>query len=111
MPVHIFGNVFDAQQLRKKLPSGIAIIEDAACSIGAAVNGQMVGSQADISVFSLHPRKFVTTGEGGMITTSHAAWAEWMDSYKHFGMASGLAAGAISSCSRRRRPTSARPSK
>ena len=93
IPVSIFGNPLDYGVLNAlKAKHGFAIIEDAACSIGAAVNGQKVGSQADISVFSLHPRKFVTTGEGGMITTNNPAWAEWMDSYKHFGMASGLAA-------------------
>ena len=37
-------------------------------------------------MFSLHPRKFITTGEGGMITTNNTLWANWMNSYKHFGM-------------------------
>jgi len=45
-----------------------------------------VGNLADISVFSFHPRKFITTGEGGVITTNNAQLAEWMDSYGHFGM-------------------------
>jgi dTDP-4-amino-4,6-dideoxygalactose transaminase len=92
IPVSIFGNPLDYGPLNAlKAKHGFYIIEDAACSIGAAQGGQMVGSQADISVFSLHPRKFVTTGEGGMITTNNPVWAEWMDSYKHFGMACGTA--------------------
>ena len=37
---------------------------------------------------ALHPRKFITTGEGGMITTDNDAYAEWMESYKHFGIKS-----------------------
>lgn len=88
IPVSIFGNplnydVFDAL----KAKHGLFVIEDAACSIGATFRGRRVGTFADISVFSLHPRKFITTGEGGMVTTDNAAWAEWMESYKHFGMA------------------------
>jgi dTDP-4-amino-4,6-dideoxygalactose transaminase len=65
----------------------VVAIEDAACSIGASFKGVRVGGLADISVFSLHPRKFITTGEGGIITTNNDAWAAWMQSYKHFGMA------------------------
>lgn len=88
MPVSIFGNPFDYEALLAlKREHGFALVEDAACSIGAAYKGRRVGAWADISVFSLHPRKFITTGEGGMVTTDHAAWAQWMDSYKHFGMA------------------------
>lgn len=90
IPVSLFGNPLNYSRLNTfKKNTGIAIIEDAACSIGSAFNEQMVGSLADISVFSLHPRKFVTTGEGGMITTNSPVLAEWIDSYKHFGMTSG----------------------
>jgi dTDP-4-amino-4,6-dideoxygalactose transaminase len=73
-----------------KKKHGLYIIEDAACSIGAGFKGEKVGKMADISVFSLHPRKFITTGEGGMITTDNDAWAKWMNSFKHFGMNSGV---------------------
>jgi dTDP-4-amino-4,6-dideoxygalactose transaminase len=62
------------------------LLEDAACSLGAQYDGKYAGNLADISVFSFHPRKFITTGEGGMVTTNHAAWFEWMEAYKHFGM-------------------------
>lgn len=65
---------------------GLYIIEDAACSVGSEYKGVRTGNLADISVFSLHPRKFITTGEGGMVTTNRTEWAEWMDSYKHFGI-------------------------
>ena len=87
MPVSIFGNPLDYSWINAlKDRHNLYVVEDTACSLGASLNGNMVGGQADISVFSLHPRKFITTGEGGMITTSNPAWAAWMDSYKHFGM-------------------------
>jgi dTDP-4-amino-4,6-dideoxygalactose transaminase len=87
MPVSIFGNPLDYDRLAEfKQKHNILIIEDAACSIGANYRDRKVGNWADISVFSFHPRKFITTGEGGLITTSNPAWAAWMDSYKHFGM-------------------------
>ena len=86
IPVSIFGNPLDYNRLNRiKEKHDIYILEDAACSIGAAYGGTPVGNLADISVFSFHPRKFITTGEGGMITTNNTCWAEWMNSYKHFG--------------------------
>ncbi len=87
IPVSLFGNPLDYDRLNAiKRQYNLYIIEDAACSIGAEFRGEKVGTQADISVFSLHPRKFITTGEGGMIATNTPEWAEWMRSYKHFGM-------------------------
>lgn len=87
IPVSEFGNPLDYNRLNKiKEKYGIYIVEDSACSIGAEYKGTKVGNQADISVFSLHPRKFITTGEGGMITTNNSEWSDWMNSYKHFGM-------------------------
>lgn len=93
MPVSIFGNPLDYGWLHRLQAShGFRIVEDAACSIGAAFQARKVGTWADISVFSMHPRKFITTGEGGMVTTNDGSLAAWMDSYKHFGMASQNAA-------------------
>ncbi|MBW2094975.1 MAG: DegT/DnrJ/EryC1/StrS family aminotransferase [Deltaproteobacteria bacterium] len=87
IPVSLFGNPLDYDRLNEmKKKHGVYIIEDAACSIGASYKGVKVGNLADISVFSLHPRKFITTGEGGIITTNNPEWAEWMLSYKHFGL-------------------------
>lgn len=88
IPVSMFGNPLDYKRLYEiQARAGFTIIEDSACSIGAAWNGKKVGNWADISVFSFHPRKFITTGEGGLVTTNRDDWAAWMDSYKHFGMA------------------------
>lgn len=86
MPVSSFGNPLDYEALLAVTrPRGLYLIEDAACAFGAAFRGQRVGVQADITVFSLHPRKFVTTGRGGLITTQNDGWAAWMRAYKCFG--------------------------
>lgn len=90
IPVSLFGNPLDYDRLGTiKVKHGVRILEDAACALGAEYRGVKVGNQADITVFSLHPRKFITTGEGGVIATNHADWAHWMNSYKHFGMEPG----------------------
>jgi dTDP-4-amino-4,6-dideoxygalactose transaminase len=87
IPVSLFGNPLNYNRLNKiKKEHGLKIIEDAACSIGAEYENIKIGKWADISVFSFHPRKFITTGEGGIVTTDNAEWAEWMESYKHFGI-------------------------
>jgi len=89
IPVSLFGNPLDYDRLNRiKEKYHIPIIEDAACAIGARYDGIPVGDLADISVFSFHPRKFITTGEGGLVTTNNTAWAEWMNAYKHFGLVS-----------------------
>jgi dTDP-4-amino-4,6-dideoxygalactose transaminase len=62
------------------------VVEDAACSVGASFGGTPVGSQFDVSVFSLHPRKVLTTGEGGMITTDDDELARRIRSKKRFGV-------------------------
>jgi len=97
IPVSIFGNPLDYQAINKiKEKYGLYIIEDAACSLGAEFDSLKVGNQADISVFSLHPRKFITTGEGGLVVTNNDQWAAWMQSYKHFGMATQNERGRVS---------------
>lgn len=57
-------------------PRGIVVIEDAACGAGSTYKGRPVGAGADVAAWSFHPRKLLTTGEGGMLTTSDRAWAE-----------------------------------
>jgi len=71
MPVHLFGLAADMDPIitiaKKK---GLWVIEDAACGFGATYNGQHVGYLGNAGVFSFHPRKAITTGEGGMFTSS-----------------------------------------
>ena len=71
IPVDLFGLCVDIELLRSLLPNGIAIIEDAACAVGASCRGNPAGSLGDAAAFSFHPRKVITTGEGGMVTTSN----------------------------------------
>lgn len=94
IPVSEFGNPLDHDRLAKlKERHGLRIVEDAACAIGSAFRSRPTGAWADITVFSLHPRKFITTGEGGIITTDDDALAAWMDAYKHFGITGTDATG------------------
>ena len=51
-------------------------IEDAACAAGSTYRGRPVGAGAELAAWSFHPRKILTTGEGGMLTTHNAAWAD-----------------------------------
>lgn len=77
MPVHQVGLPCDMDAfLQIGAEHGLAIVEDAACAIGATYKGAQVGSLGPISCFSLHPRKVITTGEGGMITVTDAKAAE-----------------------------------
>lgn len=58
---------------------GIPLIEDAACAIGSSSEqGRRCGSIADLTCFSFHPRKLLSTGEGGAITTDRDDWADWL---------------------------------
>lgn len=55
---------------------GLKLIEDAACGAGSTYRGHPVGHGADVSAWSFHPRKLLTTGEGGMLTTNNQQWAD-----------------------------------
>lgn len=56
-------------------PTGITVVEDAACAAGSTYRGRPVGAGAEIAAWSFHPRKILTTGEGGMVTTTNPEWA------------------------------------
>jgi perosamine synthetase len=66
----------DLSRLISLVPKNISIVEDAACAIGSRYDGRPVGSQGELVCFSFHPRKTISTGEGGMLTTSDARIAE-----------------------------------
>lgn len=69
MPVHQLGLPADMDAFAALADRyGIAIIEDAACAVGAKYKGRPVGSDGRLACFSFHPRKVITAGEGGMIT-------------------------------------------
>ncbi len=67
-------------------PRGIEVIEDAACAIGSAYRGQPAGAGARLAAYSLHPRKVITTGEGGMLVTPDAAVAGRLRRLREHGM-------------------------
>lgn len=86
LPVSWGGQPLDADPLREIANQhDLAIVEDAACAAGAAHSGEPAGSQFDASAFSFHPRKVLTTGEGGMVTTDHPKLADEMRRIKNFG--------------------------
>jgi UDP-4-amino-4,6-dideoxy-N-acetyl-beta-L-altrosamine transaminase len=65
---------------------GLALVADACHSLGAEYKGRRSGSLADLSVFSFHPVKHITTGEGGMITTDDAGLAERLCRFRNHGI-------------------------
>jgi dTDP-4-amino-4,6-dideoxygalactose transaminase len=74
--VHQGGVPADSDAVRALCdPRGIIVIEDSACAAGSTYKGRPVSSGSAIAAWSFHPRKLVTTGEGGMITTDNAEWA------------------------------------
>lgn len=89
MPVSWGGNPLNFEllnELREKY--GLYIVEDAACSLGSEFAGKKTGAMADMTCFSFHARKLITTGEGGMITTENEELAEEIRLLKKFGMKS-----------------------
>jgi len=88
IPVHLFGLSADMDpiiQIAKKY--NLFVVEDAACGFGSKYKGHHVGTFGDTGCFSFHPRKAITTGEGGMITTNNDELAEKMRSMRDHGAA------------------------
>jgi perosamine synthetase len=83
--VHLFGLCADMDALRAALPADVKIVEDAACAAGADYKGRPAGGLGDVAAFSFHPRKSITTGEGGMVTTRDADLAARMDKLRNHG--------------------------
>ena len=84
IPVHLFGLCADVDAIKRIAPK-LKIVEDGACAAGAALNGKPAGSLGDIGCFSFHPRKSVTTGEGGMLTTNDDLLAEKLNMLRNHG--------------------------
>jgi dTDP-4-amino-4,6-dideoxygalactose transaminase len=88
LPVHLFGlaaNMGPMLALAKQ--HGLWVVEDAACGFGSLLGGQHVGTFGDAGCFSFHPRKAITTGEGGMITTQSDQLAEKLRRLRDHGAA------------------------
>jgi dTDP-4-amino-4,6-dideoxygalactose transaminase len=85
IPVHLFGLCADIDAIRAVIPSHVKILEDAACAAGAKYKEGFAGTLGDAAAFSFHPRKSITTGEGGMVTTNDEALAERMNQMRNHG--------------------------
>lgn len=83
--VHLFGLCADIDAIRSAVPEGVLVVEDAACAAGARFRGRSAGTLGDAAAFSFHPRKVLTTGEGGMVTTEDAALAEQIKILRNHG--------------------------
>jgi dTDP-4-amino-4,6-dideoxygalactose transaminase len=84
--VHLFGLAARMEEILAIAHKyNIAIIEDAACAVGTTYDGKPVGGLGDIGCFSFHPRKVITTGEGGMLTTNNAELAERLKVLRNHG--------------------------
>jgi dTDP-4-amino-4,6-dideoxygalactose transaminase len=87
VPVHYVGQPVDLDPILELAGSrGIAVLEDAAHAVGAEYKGRKIGSFPTTSVFSFHPNKNMTTGEGGMIVTEDEAVYESASLLKFHGM-------------------------
>lgn len=76
MPVHAFGLTADMDPIMEIARGyGVPVLEDAACSLGGSYRGRASGTIGDVGAYSFHPRKIVTTGEGGMLVTDDAELA------------------------------------
>lgn len=65
---------------------GLVLMADACHALGASIEGHPVGSLADLTIFSFHPVKAMTTGEGGMVVTLHSKYAERMRIFRNHGI-------------------------
>lgn len=87
IPVHIFGNVFDINGLKKKLPKQIPIIEDAAQAHGSSINNKKAGSLSNLATFSFYPTKNLGgCGDSGAITTKSKIFYNRLNKMRNLGM-------------------------
>lgn len=85
-PVHLFGLAANIKEINSlACENGLWVIEDAACGFGSMVDGQHVGTFGNTGCFSFHPRKSITTGEGGMITTNDTELAQRIRQFRDHG--------------------------
>jgi dTDP-4-amino-4,6-dideoxygalactose transaminase len=82
--VHLFGLCADMNPILD-IAKNIPVLEDAACAAGSWYHGKSAGALGRVAAFSFHPRKSITTGEGGMVTTNDQALAEKMISLRNHG--------------------------
>ena len=88
IPVHLFGQSADMDPIFETAEEyDLSVIEDAACALGAEYKGYKCGSMGNVGCFSFHPRKAITTGEGGMVVTNDRDVARRISRLRNHGMA------------------------
>lgn len=86
MPVNLFGLCADLPEITELAKRyNLKVVEDSACGLGARIGGRHSGTFGDVGCFSFHPRKAVTTGEGGMLVTDEAKIANKVLSLRDHG--------------------------
>lgn len=87
IPVHTFGQMADMTAIMKIADRhGIPVVEDAACALGAKWDGRQAGTCGVMGCFSFHPRKAITTGEGGAIVTNDDSLARKLRALRNHGL-------------------------
>ena len=86
--VHLFGRPALWEELEAAVPDSVALLEDAAGALGARRQGRACGGLGRLACLSFHPRKIVTTGEGGAVTTDDVEIAEAIRRFRHHGIES-----------------------
>ncbi len=87
LAVHLFGRPVDWEELQTAVPQEVVLLEDAAGALGARYRGTPCGALGLLGCLSFHPRKIVTTGEGGAVTTDEAELAASVRRLRHHGIA------------------------
>jgi perosamine synthetase len=88
VPVHFTGLPLPMEEIRAAVPADVPIIEDAAHAVGARTTAEKVGAclHSDMAVFSFHPVKGITTGEGGMVTTRDETLRDRLAAFRTHGI-------------------------
>ena len=89
LAVHLFGRPVAWEELQTAVPQEVALVEDAAGALGASYRGTPCGALGLMGCLSFHPRKIVTTGEGGAVTTDEAELASAVRRLRNHGIAAG----------------------
>jgi dTDP-4-amino-4,6-dideoxygalactose transaminase len=85
LAVHLFGRPARWEEIEAAVPEGVELLEDAAGALGARRGDRACGGLGRLGCLSFHPRKIVTTGEGGAVTTNDGELAEAIRSMRHHG--------------------------
>jgi dTDP-4-amino-4,6-dideoxygalactose transaminase len=99
MVVHQIGLPADMDRFKRLgAKYSVKILEDAACAIGSRYKGRPIGGHSEMACFSFHPRKVLTTGEGGAITTDNPAYVERLKLLRQHGMGTSDAVRHAAQC-------------